>query len=81
MIEEKRPPKDTEMMVAKMEIPENQIQFIVSIFGKRPEENDTSFTMCLAQKIEVVTDSKHGLCRLKMDDWKDLEALNVKYMS
>ena len=38
-----------EMTIAKMEIPENQIPFIVSIFGPKPlADADISFTSCLA---------------------------------
>ena len=48
MAEKDKSSKDAEMTIAKMEIPENQIQFIVSVFGKRPEESDTNFTSCLA---------------------------------
>ena len=74
--------KKEEMTIAKMEIPEEQVHFIVSIFGPQPMvSGDISFISCLTQKVEIVTDSKKGLCRLIVADWKDFEALNLKYMS
>ena len=48
----------------------------MSIFG---HNLDNSFLrICLASKVQVITNIEKGICRLKMSDWEELETLNEK---